>query len=313
MIAVCIATYNHELFIAQAIESVLAQQCDEPLRIYIGDDASTDGTSAVCKRYATQDERMVYIRREENLGLVDNTIDLYRRIMADECEYIAMLDGDDYWTDPNKLQMQVDYLRAHPEVGFVHTNGSTLSGASTWTFGQRDGVYGIDSVGFANCTVLFRTNLLSDNLLDDIAQQHFMWLDYPLYGVFYQLIKWVYLPKETAVWRDHISVSQPQTAEAILRLREERCRMWKWLDGHFPGQVGYSEQEAKNYLYEQRLNLIYQFDDQTLVTSSLLYDYKPASWKQKLKLKGLKNSTIYTILQKTLKKICTYKKKVVIL
>ena len=58
MIGVCITTYNHELYIAQAIDSVLAQQCDEPIRIYIGDDASTDGTQNICEQYAAKDSRM---------------------------------------------------------------------------------------------------------------------------------------------------------------------------------------------------------------------------------------------------------------
>lgn len=298
MIAVCIATYNHEAFIAQAIESVLAQQCDEALRIYIGDDASTDGTAAICKQLAKADERIVYVRRKKNLGLASNTIDLYRRILTDQCAYIAMLDGDDYWTDSRKLQIQIDYLRTHPEVGFVHTGGQTLSGKGTWTFGQREGVYGIDSVGFANCTVLFRTDLLNEALLEEIEKQHFLWLDYPLYGVFYQQTHWAYLPQQTAVWRDHESVSQPRTAEAILSLREERVRMWKWLDTMFPGQVGYTEQAAEDYLYEQRLNLIYQFDDRQLTTPTLTKEYKPRSWKQRLKQKGLENNLIYTILQK---------------
>lgn len=299
MIAVCIATYNHEAYIAQAIESVLAQVCDEEVCIYIGDDASTDGTQAVCERYAA-DQRIVYVRREKNLGLVSNTIDLYRRILKEGCDYIAMLDGDDYWTDEKKLQRQVDYLREHPEVGFVHTNGSTLSGSNTWTFGQREGVYGIDSPGFANCTVLFRAGLLTKELLDAIEAQGFMWLDYPLYGVLYQQTKWAYLPQKTAVWRDHESVSQPQHAEAIWKLREERVRMWKWLDSQYPGKVGYSEQEAKEYLYEQRMNLIYQFKDRNLITRELLDDYKPRKWKQRMKQKGLKNRLFYSILQKIL-------------
>ena len=243
MIAVCIATYNHEAFIAEAIESVLSQQCDEAMRIYIGDDASTDGTSSVCRRYAGQDKRIVYIRRETNMGLVRNTIDLYRRIMA-------------------------------------------------------DGVYGIDSPGFANCTVVFRTELLDEKVLETIEAQDFRWLDYPLYGVFYQKTKWVYLPEETAVWRDHESVSQPREAKAILRNREERCRMWKWLDTQFPGKVGYSQEEEKNYLCEVRLNLIYQFDDLSLVTPELLNDYQPGSWKQRMKKIGLKNKIFYSILRK---------------
>lgn len=298
MIAVCIVTYNQEAFIAQAIDSVQMQQCDEPIRIYIGDDASTDRTQAICERYAAQDERIVYIRRNKNLGLVNNTLDLYRRIMADGCKYIAMLDGDDYWTDPHKLQLQVDFLRVHPEVGFVHTNGQTASGSDKWTFGQRSGVYGIDSPGFANCTVVFRTALLSETLLREIEEQHFLWLDYPLYGIFYQQTQWAYLPKKTAVWRDHTSVSQPQTANAILRLREERCRMWRWLETQYPGKMGYSETEAKEFLWSQRMNLIYQFDDRSLVTEELLKAYHPRSLKQKIKQKGLKNSLIYTILRK---------------
>lgn len=302
MIAVCIATYNHESFIAQCIESVLTQVCDDPIRIYIGDDSSTDGTSLICRRYIEKDERIVYIRREKNIGLVGNTIDLYRRIMADGCEYIAMLDGDDYWIDAHKLQLQIDYLRATPECGFVHTDGKVSSNKNTWKFGQREGLYGIDSPGFANCTVMFRTNLLSDSLLREIEKQHFLWLDYPLYGTFYVHTRWAYIPQKTAVWRNHISVSQPDKAVSILRLREERCRMWRWLDTQFPGKVGFCEEEEQNYLYEQRINIIYQFNDKTLCIPELITDYKPRTWKQKLKQKGLKKNIYYFILQKLCKK-----------
>ena len=302
MIAVCIVTYNHESFIAQCIESVLSQLCDEPMRIYIGDDASTDGTADICEQYAATDERIVYVRRDKNMGLTNNTIDLYYRIMADECEYIAMLDGDDYWIDPHKLQLQIDYLRAHPECGFVHTNGRTQSNSSTWTFGQREGIWGLHSVGFANCTVLFRSKILSEELLKAIEAQRFLWLDYPLYGVFYQQTQWAYLAEQTAIWRDHTSVSQPKTAQAVLRLRKERCRMWEWLDSLFPGKVGYTAIEAQNYLWEQRMNLIYLFNDRSLITPDLLNTYKPRSWKQKIKLIGLKNSICYTILRKFCKK-----------
>ena len=306
MIAVCIVTYNQAQYIEQAIESVMAQECDEPIRIYIGDDASSDNTQAICERYAQNDKRIVYVRRNTNRGLTDNTIGLYRLIMADGCEYIAMLDGDDYWTDLRKLQLQTDYLKSHPEVGFVHTNCRTLSGSNKWTMGQREGVYGLQSVGFANCTVLFRADLLSDSLLDSIEAQHFLWLDYPLYGVFYQKTKWAYLPNKTAVWRDHRSVSQPRTVEEILRLREERCRMWKWLDQQFPEQVGYTEQKVKDFLYAERLNLIYAFGAKNLITPQLLNDYKPSDWRQRIKQKGLKNIVFYTILRKFVQKICIF-------
>ena len=190
MIAVCIATYNNEAYIARAIESVLCQKCDESVRVYIGDDASTDGTQAVCERFVATDARIVYIRRKQNMGLVSNTIDLYRRILADGAEYIAMLDGDDYWTDSHKLQLQI----------------------------------------------LFRAELLQKADLDELEQQDFPVLDYPLYGIFSQYTKFGYLGVRTAVWRVHSSVSNPQSLKGQLQYKRERLRMWYWLDKKYSGR-----------------------------------------------------------------------------
>ena len=251
MIAVCIATYNHEAFIAQAIESVLAQPCDEPLRVYIGDDASTDGTGAVCERYAAKDKRIVYIRREKNIGLVNNTTDLYRRIIADGCEYIAMLDGDDYWTEPKKLQLQMDYLRAHPDCGFVHTaayddeNGARIDrDYAQKPTGDVSMQYNLPGVRHTNCTVLFRSELLKTTDLDELEKQQFVVLDYPLYGIFSQLTQFGYLHHYTAAWRNHASVSQPVRWSDYLHYKKERIRMWKWLDTRYPQHFHFSQIRA---------------------------------------------------------------------
>ena len=233
MIAVCIATYNHEAFIAQAIESVQAQVCDEPIRIYIGDDASTDGTAAICTRYAAEDERIVYVRRDKNLGLVNNTIDLYRQIMAEGCESIAMLDGDDYWTNDHKLQLQIDYLRSHPEVGFVHT-AVEGQGKESIPEGDLSKCYDLKGARQTNCTVLFRTALLDQVDMDELQTQHFPVLDYPLYGLFAQHTFFSYIATPTAVWRVHDSVSNPQAWKAAIRYKKERIRMWHWLAQKYP-------------------------------------------------------------------------------
>ena len=243
MTAVCIATYNHEAFIGEAIKSVQAQVCDEPLRIYIGDDASTDGTEAVCRHYASQDERIVYIRREQNTGLVANTIDLYRRIMADGCEYIAMLDGDDYWCNPHKLQIQLDYLRAHPECGFVHTAVQGQS-AETIPEGDLSNRYGLQGARQSNCTALFRTELLREKELSALEAQGFPVLDYPLYGLFAQRTRFNFLPVPTAVWREHISVSQPASVGAQIQYKKERIRMWQWLEKLYPGKFHFYRPKA---------------------------------------------------------------------
>lgn len=251
MIAVCITTYNHEAFIAQAIESVLAQQCDEPIRIYIGDDASIDGTRTVCERYAASHPQIRYIRRERNMGLVNNTIDLYRRIIVDGCEYIAMLDGDDYWIKENKLQLQLDYLRQHPEVGLVHTaayddvNGQLVDVDSPdKPIGDIRLSYNLNGASHTNCTVVFRTSLLREEDLKELEQQHFRVLDYPLYGIFSQHTQFGFLYVYTSAWRNHPSVSQPRNIKTFLTYKWHYARAWRWLDKKYFGNFHFRFDKA---------------------------------------------------------------------
>ena len=251
MIAVCITTYNHEAFIAQAIESVLQQVCDEPIRIYIGDDASTDNTQAVCERYAAHDTRIHYIRRKTNMGLVNNTLDLYNRILADHCAYIAMLDGDDYWTDPHKLQQQIDCLRVHPQIGLVHTAAYEDIEGQLYETDSADKptgdirlLYNFEGALHTNCTVVFRSSLLEQHQMEAIRRQHFLMLDYPLYGLLAQRTQFAYIYHYTAAWRKHQSVSQPATIMPFLRYQFHYARCWRWLDRQYPGHFHFQWYKA---------------------------------------------------------------------
>ena len=111
-LSVMLKAYNHEAFIAQALESALAQRTTFPFEIIVGEDHSSDGTLDIVERYARLYPRRVrLLRRSARIGMVRNTMDLYA---ASEAEYLAWLDGDDYWTSPDKLQKQVDWLDRHP-------------------------------------------------------------------------------------------------------------------------------------------------------------------------------------------------------
>lgn len=244
MIAVCIATYNQEAYLAQAVESVLAQECDEPIRVFIGNDASTDKTGSIGMRFMYQDQRVVYCSWPKNVGLVANTLHLYSLATEEQCAFIAMLDGDDYWTDPHKLQRQIDYLRSHPEIGLVHTGAyeekdgkRTLLDDKAIPTGDLSEKYNLLGARQTNCTVVFRAGLLEDIPLEELKAQGFPVLDYPLYGLFSQRTQFAYLPEPTAVWRNHESVSQPASFRKQLTYRKERIRMWRWLaichKGHF--------------------------------------------------------------------------------
>jgi glycosyltransferase involved in cell wall biosynthesis len=133
---VLIVTYNHESFVEKAIESARAQQCDFPFEILVADDCSTDGTRAILNRYrASGDPRIRFFLPDQNLGSFGNH--LFIAALA-QCrgEYVAWLDGDDYWTDDAKLQTMVRYLDERPQLnGAFHpvaVHGSGSDGAPTF-------------------------------------------------------------------------------------------------------------------------------------------------------------------------------------
>lgn len=112
-VSVLIKAYNHEPFIARAIDSALQQRTAFAYEIVVGEDCSTDGTRGVLQTLAaTYPDRIRLLLRERNLGNIRNLTDT---LQACRGEYVALLDGDDYWTSPVKLQQQVAYLDAHPD------------------------------------------------------------------------------------------------------------------------------------------------------------------------------------------------------
>jgi len=110
-------TYDQERYIGQAIESVLAQQVDFAYELVIGEDCSTDGTRAICEAYQeAQPQTVRLLAREKNLGMAGN---FFSTIAECTGEYLAIIEGDDFWTDPLKLQKQADYLDGNPGCALV--------------------------------------------------------------------------------------------------------------------------------------------------------------------------------------------------
>jgi glycosyltransferase involved in cell wall biosynthesis len=112
-VSVGIIAYNIERLIGQAIESVLMQRTDFTVQLVIGEDCSTDRTRAIILDFQRRfPERIKVLIREQNLGYPRNTLETVAECSG---EYLAWLDGDDYWTSADKLQRQVDFLEAHPQ------------------------------------------------------------------------------------------------------------------------------------------------------------------------------------------------------
>ena len=113
LVSVCMITYNHQDYIRQALDSILSQKMDFPFEIVIGDDGSKDQTGTICAEYVQKHPgRINYLRREPNLGMMPNFIST---LQACNGKYIALCEGDDYWTDNSKLKRQVDFMESQPD------------------------------------------------------------------------------------------------------------------------------------------------------------------------------------------------------
>lgn len=124
MLSVCMMTYNHAPFIEQSIQGIINQQVDFKWEVIIAEDCSTDGTRAIVERYAQQYPDLIkVILQPKNVGAAQNFADL---IAMPEGKYIAYLEGDDYWTDPHKLQKQVDFLEANPDFAICFHNTQVI-------------------------------------------------------------------------------------------------------------------------------------------------------------------------------------------
>ncbi len=132
-LSVIFITYNHKDYVEKALRSVLAQETDFPFEVVVGEDCSTDGTQEILKSIAKEypehepagpnDRQVRLFLREENTG-GRPTLNVYETTQRCTGEYLAYLEGDDYWTDTHKLQKQVTFLEEHPE--YIATTHSQI-------------------------------------------------------------------------------------------------------------------------------------------------------------------------------------------
>lgn len=113
-VGVVIPAYNVGRWVGQTLDSVLDQRLDEPVHIVIAEDCSTDDTRDVCRAYAAEHpDTITLLTRDRNVGLEQNAWEAFNLV---DSEFVINLDGDDYWTDPDKLAIQIQALRDDPDA-----------------------------------------------------------------------------------------------------------------------------------------------------------------------------------------------------
>lgn len=126
VVTVAVTTFNMEAYIAEGLDSWLAQETTFPFEILISDDGSTDGTCDVIKGYMAKYPNIRLISTG-HIGKMPNFI---RSLKESKGKYIALCDGDDYWIDVKKLQKQFDFMEAHPDFSECFTNSYVLNVAT---------------------------------------------------------------------------------------------------------------------------------------------------------------------------------------
>jgi len=207
-VSVLVMTYNHARFIAQALDSALAQETEFPFEIIVSEDYSTDGTRELVKDYQQRfPEKIRLILSERNVA--SNAV-VARGIDAARGEYIALLDGDDYWTSSNKLQKQVDFLEHHPECAIcfhnatvVHENGSQEP--RLWTPPDHREITTLEELWMGNyiatCSTMFRKGLFGE--FPAWYDSFFPITDWPLHILNAEHGKIGYLNEVMGVYRYH--------------------------------------------------------------------------------------------------------------
>jgi glycosyltransferase involved in cell wall biosynthesis len=217
LVSINCLTYNHSKYIRDAIEGFLMQKTNFPVEILIHDDASTDGTTEIIKEYEKRYPNLIKpLYEEENQWVKGRRGSLVFNIPRAQGKYIAFCEGDDYWTDPYKLQKQVDFLETHPDYGMVHTDDSNYDERTGITvFSHKKDYYPYPPSGkvfielikknfISTLTVVCRTDILrlaylnmEKFLPDKLYRDYSLWLEISL------RTKIKYLDMVTATYRIH--------------------------------------------------------------------------------------------------------------
>lgn len=119
-------TYNHEKYIIQAIDSILMQETEYDYELIIANDCSPDNTDSIVENYLKHHPKshiVKYFRHKENIGISNNANFALKQCTG---QFIAICEGDDYWTDTHKLQKQADYMLANPNLSFTFHGSKTI-------------------------------------------------------------------------------------------------------------------------------------------------------------------------------------------
>lgn len=252
LVSVCMITWNHRRYIQQAMESVLSQQTPFAIELIVGDDHSTDGTSAIVNEFARQHAtNVVVVRGDSNLGMHENAARCFATARG---RYIAICEGDDYWHDPYKLRDQVALLEGTPDMTLCHTDFDRLTRYRRQRQRHRHGLLPpsgeayeslLETWGVMSATAVYRAQLLHDFAGTALDNRRWPFGDYNrlLFAAARGTVG--YIDRSTATYRKIRGSAGNQGAAGSLRIQLANQECIEAFMAHYPpSETG--RQRARN-------------------------------------------------------------------
>ena len=235
-IMICVCAYNHEKYIGQCLDSIVAQKTSFAYGIYVGEDESKDNTREICKEYAAKypDKIKLILHNQKNktkhYGRPSGKFNLMYGLLCSRAKYIAFCDGDDYWTDPLKLQKQFDFLESHNEyigchanVDFLFNETGEIKTAHSKPLKDLNGEQILEKNPIVTLSALVRNH-------PDIAQE---WMieaplgDLSIYLSLTQHGQMAYLDENVGVYRQGVGVHSTRNRSKRIRARIDSLNQMK--------------------------------------------------------------------------------------
>lgn len=249
LISTIIPSYNRADTVGQTIESILAQKVDADIEIVIGDDCSTDNAREVLLKYKEQHpETIKLLFHKHNMGLGANWATC---VKACKGKYICNCDNDDYWHNPHKLQLQLDYMESHPESNICITNHRTHNRTTGEIKECKAEINHSDiqqsmwgGCHFCNATIMYRADFLKVHLdLDEFIKRHFTLQDWPAWVILTAYTDIDELPESTATWCiETVSITRPDSVERYAKRLNGDKEVCRYLGELFPEKFPYTDE-----------------------------------------------------------------------
>lgn len=268
LISVVIPSYNRADTVGQTIDSILAQKVDADVEIVIGDDCSTDNAREVLEQYRQKYPDIIRLfLREQNMGLGANWAQCVKDCRG---EFICNCDNDDYWHNPNKLQLQLDYMRVHPKCNILITNHRTHNRSTgeikevTVTLDHNDIQKQCWHGGhFCNATIMYRTDFMKTHLdLDEFIKRRFTLQDWPAWVILTEYTGIDLIPESTATFGiETVSITRPDSVERLAKRYNGDKEVCRYLGELFPEKFPFTDEDWDRYANGRLCAKAFDVDD----------------------------------------------------